>query len=141
MGNRNAAPSEYGNVPGNQTADTPEASERGLADMKVAELRAVAHQRGIAGADDLHKPELLEAAKKSLQEARCGGDRSQQDEPSSGRIRTGPDYGGQDLRQVSWDEWFDAFDERRLNFLYQEHRKDGNLRNFFLLENPEREDA
>jgi hypothetical protein len=32
-------------------------------------------------------------------------------------------------------------DERRLNFIYQEQRKDGNESNFFILESPDREDA
>lgn len=45
------------------------------------------------------------------------------------------------LRHISWDEWFATFDERRLNFLYQEERADGRQSNFFRLENPEREDA
>jgi Rho termination factor, N-terminal domain len=53
------------------------------------------------------------------------------------------DFGGDSerLRQVSWDEWFETFDARRLNFLYQETRKDGNQSNFFRLESPDREDA
>ncbi len=45
------------------------------------------------------------------------------------------------LRHVSWDEWFRTFDERRLNFVYQEQRKDGKQSNFFILESPDREDA
>jgi hypothetical protein len=45
------------------------------------------------------------------------------------------------LRHVSWDEWFDTFDARKLNFIYQEKRKDGRQSNFFRLESPEREDA
>ncbi|PNI10515.1 hypothetical protein CXX84_03395 [Arthrobacter sp. AFG7.2] len=45
------------------------------------------------------------------------------------------------LRQVSWEEWFDTFVARRLNFIYQEQRADGTQSNFFRLENPEREDA
>lgn len=45
------------------------------------------------------------------------------------------------LRHVSWDEWFRTFDERQLNFIYQEQRKDGNQSNFFILESPNREDA
>lgn len=52
-----------------------------------------------------------------------------------------PGYGGQSLRKVSWDEWFRTFDERGLNFLYQEHKSDGSDSNFFRLENPDREDA
>jgi len=53
------------------------------------------------------------------------------------------DFGGgsENLRQVSWDEWFKTFDARRLNFLYQEERKDGQQSNFFRLESPDREDA
>jgi predicted HTH domain antitoxin len=53
------------------------------------------------------------------------------------------DFGGEDknLRRVSWEEWFNTFDARRLNFIYQEQRSDGNQSNFFRLENPEREDA
>ena len=45
------------------------------------------------------------------------------------------------LRHISWEEWFRTFDERGLNFLYQEERKDGRQSTFFRLENPEREDA
>jgi len=45
------------------------------------------------------------------------------------------------LRHVSWEEWFATFDDRRLNFLYQEEKTDGRQSTFFRLENPEREDA
>jgi len=45
------------------------------------------------------------------------------------------------LEHVGWDEWFETFDARRLNFLYQEERTDGRQSNFFQLENPDREDA
>ena len=53
------------------------------------------------------------------------------------------DFGGDndDLRKVSWDEWFATFDARKLNFLYQEERKDGNQSTFFRLESPDREDG
>jgi Rho termination factor, N-terminal domain len=53
------------------------------------------------------------------------------------------DFGGDSdrLRHVSWEEWFETFDARRLNFLYQEERSDGRQSTFFRLENPEREDA
>ncbi|MCW3844543.1 hypothetical protein ONA70_31125 [Micromonospora yasonensis] len=47
----------------------------------------------------------------------------------------------QRLREISWEEWFRAFDERRLNFIYQEERSDGKRSNFFRLENPDREDG
>ncbi|HEY8588231.1 MAG TPA: Rho termination factor N-terminal domain-containing protein [Naasia sp.] len=45
------------------------------------------------------------------------------------------------LQEVSWDEWFATFDERRLNFVYQENRSDGSQSNFFILESPDREDG
>lgn len=53
------------------------------------------------------------------------------------------DFGGDSdrLRHVSWEEWFRTFDERRLNFIYQEERSDGRQSTFFQLESPEREDA
>jgi hypothetical protein len=53
------------------------------------------------------------------------------------------DFGGENerLRHVSWDEWFETFDARKLNFLYQEERKDGRQSTFFRLESPDREDA
>ncbi|WP_055477716.1 hypothetical protein [Sphaerimonospora mesophila] len=52
-----------------------------------------------------------------------------------------PGYGGGDLKEITWDEWFETFEARNLNFLYQEHKKDGGQSNFFRLENPDREDA
>jgi hypothetical protein len=45
------------------------------------------------------------------------------------------------LEEISWDEWFRTFDERNLNFIYQEHMTSGKMSNFFRLENPDREDA
>ncbi|MBW9109075.1 Rho termination factor N-terminal domain-containing protein [Microbacterium ureisolvens] len=45
------------------------------------------------------------------------------------------------LREVSWEEWFETFDARRLNFIYQQTRSDGAQSNFFRLDNPEREDG
>ncbi|HEY8533983.1 MAG TPA: hypothetical protein VIL44_08960 [Micromonospora sp.] len=52
-----------------------------------------------------------------------------------------PGYRGEGLRPVSWDEWFRTFDERGLNFIYQEQKTDGRPSNFFRIESPEREDA
>src|SRR3954470_16923099 len=53
------------------------------------------------------------------------------------------DFGGDDarLRQVSWEEWFNTFDSRRLNFIYQEERSDGRRSTFFRLESSDREDG
>ena len=44
-----------------------------------------------------------------------------------------PGYGGERLEEVSWDDWFDTFDKRGLEFVYQEHRKGGEESNFFTL--------
>jgi hypothetical protein len=52
-----------------------------------------------------------------------------------------PGYGGRDLAEVSWEKWFRSFDERGLNFIFQEQTSDGRQSNFFQLENPRREDA
>jgi hypothetical protein len=46
-----------------------------------------------------------------------------------------------DLRQISWDDWFETFDERGLRFIYQEHTSDGSESNFFRLDDPDREDG
>ncbi|PZM97074.1 MAG: hypothetical protein DIU79_03455 [Actinobacteria bacterium] len=52
-----------------------------------------------------------------------------------------PGYNGGRLRPVSWEDWFRTFDERGLNFIYQEQKTDGRQSNFFRIESPEREDA
>ena len=43
----------------NSTADTPDVSETELARMKIDDLRRLAREQGIDGADDLRRPELL----------------------------------------------------------------------------------
>jgi hypothetical protein len=48
--------------------------------------------------------------------------------------------GATDLLHISWDDWFEAFDARQLNFIYQERRSDGNESNFFQLQNPANDD-
>ncbi|WP_434741831.1 hypothetical protein [Micromonospora sp. SH-82] len=45
------------------------------------------------------------------------------------------------LREVTWAEWFQTFDSRRLNLIYQEQLRDGRQSNFFRTESPQREDA
>ncbi len=50
-----------------------------------------------------------------------------------------PGYGGKDLQEISWDDWFAPFDQRKLVFLFQEHKSDGHQSNFFHLDNPDRE--
>ncbi len=49
-----------------------------------------------------------------------------------------PGYGGQKLEHISWDDWFGAFDDRHLIFLFQEHKSDGQQSNFFHLDDPNR---
>jgi hypothetical protein len=41
--------------------------------------------------------------------------------------------GEDQLEHVSWDEWFQKFDEQNLAFLYQEHKADGDDSTFFKL--------
>jgi len=38
--------------------------------------------------------------------------------------------GEQRLEEISWDEFFQVFDENKLVFLYQENTKDGGLSRF-----------
>ncbi|MGW4367116.1 hypothetical protein ACWEKT_15865 [Nocardia takedensis] len=47
-----------------------------------------------------------------------------------------PGYGGAVLRPVDWEQWFAAFDARRLEFRYQDDRADGSRSNFNRLESP-----
>lgn len=42
-----------------------------------------------------------------------------------------PGFSGDDtLEQVEWNEWFEAFDAKRLAFLYQERTADGEISRF-----------
>jgi hypothetical protein len=45
------------------------------------------------------------------------------------------------IRQITWDDWFQTFDARRLNLIYQEQLRDGRQSNFFRTESPDREDG
>lgn len=67
----------------NATADTPDVSETDLATMKLGELREHARARGIAGADDLRKPELL-AKVKDHHYAQAHGGQHRPDTPGAG---------------------------------------------------------
>jgi hypothetical protein len=52
------------------------------------------------------------------------------------------DYPGGDeesLEEISWEEWFAAFDENELAFLYQEETKDGQESRFSKLVSRENE--
>ncbi len=52
-----------------------------------------------------------------------------------------PNFKADNLRAVSWDEWFEMFDRRSLEFVYQEEKQDGTPSNFFQLVSPEMEEA
>ena len=52
-----------------------------------------------------------------------------------------PGFGKGRLQHVSWEEWFQAFDERQLAFVYQETTTDGTQSNFFRFDSPLREEA
>jgi len=42
-----------------------------------------------------------------------------------------PGYTGEDkLQPISWDEWFEKFDERKLALVYQEETAEGEKSNF-----------
>jgi hypothetical protein len=42
-----------------------------------------------------------------------------------------PGYSGEDeLEEISWDEFFDKFDEKNLEFLYQERTENGEISRF-----------
>lgn len=44
-----------------------------------------------------------------------------------------PSYSGRKLEHISWDEWFQKFDEKHLAFLYQDETRDGEESRFFKL--------
>jgi hypothetical protein len=46
--------------------------------------------------------------------------------------------GGDSLQEISWDEWFRAFDENNLALLVQERTSDGDTSNFNKLVTRER---
>lgn len=50
-----------------------------------------------------------------------------------------PGYGGQALEHVTWQQWFSAFDDRKLVMIFQEHMRNGRMSNFFHMNSPFRE--
>ncbi len=52
-----------------------------------------------------------------------------------------PGYGGGNLQEVNWDQWFNTFDKRKLTFLFQQNLRNGNQSNFFRLDSPLREEG
>ena len=41
-----------------------------------------------------------------------------------------PGYRGDRLEEISWDDWFAVFDDRGLEFVYQDTTADGEQSNF-----------
>lgn len=41
-----------------------------------------------------------------------------------------PGYSEKNLQEISWDEWFDLFEENNLELVYQEETKEGEKSNF-----------
>jgi hypothetical protein len=82
--------------------------------QNLEEIRAWAEERG-------GKP----ATVKSTSSARDG----------AGILRIDfPGYsGGDSLEEISWDEWYEKFQENNLTFLYQDRTKDGKESRFFKL--------
>ncbi|WP_336205290.1 hypothetical protein [Nonomuraea sp. LPB2021202275-12-8] len=62
--------------------------------------------------------------------------------PGTGGLRFDfPGCGGEDLEEISWDDWFGVFDQRGLNFVYHEHRKGDPHGNYFRLRRPDDDGA
>jgi hypothetical protein len=55
------------------------------------------------------------------------------DDPGVLRIDFPGGTGEDELEHISWDEWFEKFDESNLAFLYQEERSGGGDSTFFKL--------
>lgn len=57
------------------------------------------------------------------------------DDDEAGVLRIDfPGYSGQDrLEEISWDEFFEKFDQKNLAFLYQDKTRDGEESRFFKL--------
>lgn len=41
-----------------------------------------------------------------------------------------PGYAKQNLQEISWEQWFDFFEENKLELAYQEHTEEGHRSNF-----------
>ena len=68
--------------------------------------------------------------------------KSTADDEGGGLLRIDfPGYSGKDsLEEISWDDWYKTFQERNLEFLYQEHTAGGKESRFFKLISKEKEE-
>lgn len=55
------------------------------------------------------------------------------DEPGVLRFDFPGGAGGDRLEEISWEEWFEKFDDSDLALLYQDHKADGSESTFFKL--------
>jgi hypothetical protein len=60
------------------------------------------------------------------------------DDPGVLRIDFPGGAGEEELEPISWDQWFEKFDESGLALLYQEHKSNGEDSTFFKLVSRER---
>lgn len=57
-----------------------------------------------------------------------------EDSEGGGLLRINfPGYKEENLKEISWDQFFEVFDDRNLKFLYQEETADGGESRFFKL--------
>ena len=57
-----------------------------------------------------------------------------EDSKGGGLLRINfPGYKEENLKEISWEEFFEGFDDRNLQFLYQEETADGEESRFFKL--------
>ncbi len=56
-----------------------------------------------------------------------------EDEPGVLRIDFPRGAGNDRLEEISWEAWFEKFDENKLAFLYQDRKADGEQSTFFKL--------
>lgn len=66
--------------------------------------------------------------------------KSTADDEGGGVLRIDfPGYSGKDsLEEISWEDWYETFKDRKLEFLYQEHTAGGKESRFFKLINKEK---
>jgi hypothetical protein len=53
------------------------------------------------------------------------------DEPGVLRIQFQEQESGESLEEISWDDFFEKFEEQKLAFLYQDETKQGKTSRFF----------
>ena len=59
---------------------------------------------------------------------------TENNDDSSGLLRINfPGYAEDNLENISWDRFFETFEDKNLAFLYQEETKDGGESRFFKL--------